>query len=249
MTEFDKFDTILGQPWLQAVNPDIDWSTKTICDRKTGEAMVFVDEYTVLVVVHHLEADAMAKLLRKQPADFFVTGLQEVQDVVDDIDTDQQPEWTTSLRYSLNELTDIIKEPGGLPQTRECDFEISFDCDKPPKERTYRMSPAELREFQVQLQDLLAKGWIRRSKSPYGALILFVRKKDGTMRMCVDYRKLNDLTRKDRTPLPRIDELLDSLYGAHFFSTMDLYKGYHQVRVKERDIHKTAFRTYYGLFE
>jgi hypothetical protein len=63
MTELDKFDIILGQPWLQAVNPDIDWSTKTICDRKTGEAMVFGDEYTVPVAVHHLEADAMAKLL------------------------------------------------------------------------------------------------------------------------------------------------------------------------------------------
>ena len=149
----------------------------------------------------------------------------------------------------MNEFTDIIKEPDGLPPTRECDFEINLECDEPPKERTYRMSPAELREVQVQLQDLLAKGWIRPSKSPYGAPILFVRKKDGTMRMCVDYRKLNDLTRKDRTPLPRIDELLDSLYGAQYFSTLDLYKGYHQVRVKERDIHKTAFRTHYGLFE
>jgi hypothetical protein len=70
------------------------------------------------------------------------------------------------------------------------------------------------------------------------------------MRMCVDYRKLNDLTRKDRTPLPRIEELMDSLYGAHYFSTLDLHtKGYHQVRVKERDIHKTTYRTRYGLFE
>jgi hypothetical protein len=69
------------------------------------------------------------------------------------------------------------------------------------------------------------------------------------MRMCVDYRKLNDLTRKDRIPLPQIDELLDSLYGTQYFSTLDMYKGYHQVRVKERDIHKTAFRTHYGLFE
>jgi hypothetical protein len=109
------------------------------------------------------------------------------------------------------------------------------------------MSPVELREVHVQLQDLLARGWIRPSKSPYGAPILLVRKKDGTMRICVDYRKLNDLTRKDRTPLPRIDELLDSLYGAHYFSTMDMYKGYHQVRVKERDIHKTTFRTHYGV--
>jgi hypothetical protein len=144
----------------------------------------------------------------------------------------------------LNGFTDIIKEPDGLPPTRVCDFEINLECDEPPKERTYRMSPAELRYVWVHLQDLLAKGWIRPSKSPYGTPILFVRKKDGAMRMCVDYRKLNDLTRKDRTPLPRIDELLDSLYGAHFFSTMDLYKGYHQVRVKERDMHKTAFRTH-----
>jgi hypothetical protein len=79
--------------------------------------------------------------------------------------------------------------------------------------------------------------------------MLFVLKKDGAMRVCVDYRKLNDPTRKDRTPLPRIDELLDSLHGARYFSTLDMYKGYHQVRVKERDIYQAAFRTHYGLFE
>jgi hypothetical protein len=107
------------------------------------------------------------------------------------------------------------------------------------------MSPAKIQEVQVQLQDLLAKGWIH----PYGPPILFVRKKDGTMRMCVDYRKLNDLTRKDRTPLRRIDELLDSLYGAHYSNTLDVYKGYHQVHTKERDTHKTTFRTPYELFE
>jgi hypothetical protein len=100
----------------------------------------------------------MAKQLRQQPADLFVIGLREVQDTVDDINSDQQPEWTTSLRDSLNEFTDISKEPDGLPPTRECDFEINLECDEPPKVRTYRMSPAELREVQVQLQDLLAKG-------------------------------------------------------------------------------------------
>jgi Holliday junction resolvase RusA-like endonuclease len=78
MTGHDKFNNMLGQPWLQAVNPDIDWSTKTIRDRKNGEAMVSDDEYTVHVAVHHLEADAMAKLLRQQPADLFVIGLREV---------------------------------------------------------------------------------------------------------------------------------------------------------------------------
>jgi hypothetical protein len=101
------------------------------------------------------------------------------------------------------------------------------------------MAPTKFREVKVQFQDLLAKGWIRPSKSPYGASTLFVRTKDGTMRMCVNYRKLNDLTRKKHTPLPRIDKLLDSLSGAHCFNTLDMYKGYQQVRVKERDIYKT----------
>jgi hypothetical protein len=100
----------------------------------------------------------------------------------------------------LERVYGILTEPDGLPPTRECDFEINFECDEPPMERTYRMSPVELRQVRVQLQDLLAKGWIRPSKSMYGAPILFVRKKDGTMRMCVDYWKLNDLTRKYRTP-------------------------------------------------
>jgi hypothetical protein len=105
MTKLNKFDIILGQ----SVNPDIYWSTKTIRDRKTGEAMVHGDEYTVHVAVHHLEADAMAKLLRQQPTDLFVIGLREVQDAVDDINTDQQPEWTTSLRDSLNELRTSLR--------------------------------------------------------------------------------------------------------------------------------------------
>jgi hypothetical protein len=177
MTEVDKFDIILGQPWLQAVNPHIDWSTKAIRDRKTGEAMVSGDEYTVHVAVHHLEADAMAKLLRQQPVDLFVIGPRKVHDAVDDISTDQQPEWTTSLRDSLNEFTDIIKEPGGVPPSRECDFEISLECDEPPKERTYRMSPAELREVQVQLQDLLAKaGFVRLNLRTVPRFYLYARR-------------------------------------------------------------------------
>jgi hypothetical protein len=112
--------------------------------------MVSGDENTVHVATHHLEADAMAKLLRQQPTDLFVIRLREVHDAVNDINTDQQPEWTTSLRDSMNEFTDIIKEPDGLPPTREYDFAINLECDEPPKERTYRMSLAELREVKVQ---------------------------------------------------------------------------------------------------
>jgi hypothetical protein len=131
MTELDKFDIIPGQPWLQAVNPDIDWSTEMIRDRKNGEAMVSCDEYTVPITLHHLRADAMAKLLGQQLANLFVIGLREVHDAVDDINTNQQPEWTTSLRDPLYEFTDIIKEHDDLPLTRECDFEINLECDEP----------------------------------------------------------------------------------------------------------------------
>jgi hypothetical protein len=104
-------------------------------------------------------------------------------------------------------------------------------------------------ELKKQLEELLEQGFIRPSVSPYGAPILFVRKKDGSLRMCVDYRALNKITIKNKYPLPRIDELLDRLHGAKFFSKLDLMSGYHQVRIKDQDVFKTAFRTRYGHYE
>jgi len=111
------------------------------------------------------------------------------------------------------------------------------------------MSSTELDELKKQLDDLISSGFIRPSKSPFGAPVLFVKKKDGTMRMCVDYRDLNRITIKNRYPLPRIDELFDRLHGAQWFSKIDLRSGYHQVRIHPDDIHKTAFRTRYGHYE
>ena len=113
----------------------------------------------------------------------------------------------------------------------------------------YRMSPLELEELRKQLDDLLEKGFIKPSKSPFGAPILFVHKKDGGLRMCVDYRALNKITVKNRYPIPRIDDLLDQLNGAKVFSKLDLASGYWQVRIAEGDTHKTAFRSRYGHFE
>ena len=111
------------------------------------------------------------------------------------------------------------------------------------------MAPVELRELKEQLKDLLEKGFIRPSMSPWGAPVLFVHKKDGSLRMCIDYRQLNKVTIKNKYPLPRIDDLFDQLQGAKCFSKIDLRSGYHQVRVKEKDIPKTAFRTRYGHYE
>ncbi|KAL5564996.1 hypothetical protein UlMin_028160 [Ulmus minor] len=111
------------------------------------------------------------------------------------------------------------------------------------------MAPAELKELQIQLQELLDKGFIRPSYSPWGAPVLFVKKKDGTLRMCIDYRELNKLTIKNKYPLPRIDDLFDQLKGAANFSKIDLSSGYHQLRIKDNDVPKTAFRTRYGHYE
>ena len=111
------------------------------------------------------------------------------------------------------------------------------------------MAPAELKELKEQLKDLLDKGFIRPSVSPWGAPVLFVRKKDGSLRMCIDYRQLNKVTIKNKYPLPRIDDLFDQLQGATCFSKIDLRCGYHQLRVRECDIPKTTFRTRYGHYE
>ncbi|GKD63054.1 putative reverse transcriptase domain-containing protein, partial [Tanacetum coccineum] len=113
----------------------------------------------------------------------------------------------------------------------------------------YRLAPSKMKELSEQLQKLSDKGFIRPSSSPWGAPVLFVKKKDGSFRMCIDYRELNKLTVKNRYPLPRIDDLFDQLQGSSVYSKIDLRSGYHQLRVREEDIPKTAFRTRYGYYE
>ena len=113
----------------------------------------------------------------------------------------------------------------------------------------HRMTPVELQELRVQLQELLDKGFIRPSTSQWGAPVPFAKKKDKTLRLCIDYRQLNRVTIKNRYLLPRIDDLFDQLRGARVYSKIDLRTDYHQLRVREIDIPKTTFRTSYGHFE
>jgi len=150
------------------------------------------------------------------------------------------------------EYTDLFKDdlPNQLPPERDVDHEIKLkDGATPPKKKLYRLSWQEEEVMKKQLNELLEKGFIRPSKSPYGAPVIFVKKKDGSLRMCVDYRSLNNMTVKNSYPLPRIDEMFDKLHGATIFSSLDCCSGYHQIRVKENDIEKTAFNTRYGQFE
>ena len=130
----------------------------------------------------------------------------------------------------------------GLPPDREVEFSIELEPSTAPISRCpYRMAPKELVEMKKQLEELLEKGFIRPSSSPWGCPAIFVKKKDGTLRMCVDYRPLNAVTIKNKYPLPRIDNLFDQLAGAKVFSRIDLRSGYHQIKIRPQDIPKIAF--------
>ena len=151
----------------------------------------------------------------------------------------------------VNEFTDVFPENlPGIPPSRAVDFGIELVPGTGPIFKApYRMAPAQLIELKSQLQDLLYKCFIRPSVSPWSAPMLFVKKKDGPMRLCIDYKELNKRTVKNKYPLPRIEDLFDLLREATVFSKIDLRSGYHQIKIKNDDIPKTAFQTRYGHYE
>jgi hypothetical protein len=151
----------------------------------------------------------------------------------------------------VREFPDVFPEElPGLPPDREVEFAIELiPGTSPISRRPYRMPPNELAELKVQLKELLDKGFIRPSKSEWGCPALFIKKKDQSLQMCVDYRPLNAVTIKNKYPLTRIDILFDQLSKAKVFSKIDLKTGYHQIKIRPQDVPKTAFSTRYGLYE
>jgi hypothetical protein len=175
--------------------------------------------------------------------------------VLDEYEPKEATKLVTSakcIKQVLEEFPDVMPEdlPKDLPPRRRVDHAIEVMPEvAPPAKAPYRMSHKKLKGLKFQLEELLAKGYIKLSKSPYGAPVLFVHKKDETLRMCVDYRALNKAMVKNRYPLPRIDDLFDRLSGAKVFSRIDLCSGYYQIRIAEGDEEKTACRTRYGSYE
>jgi hypothetical protein len=151
----------------------------------------------------------------------------------------------------VSEFPDVFpKELPGMPPEKKVEFAIELIPGTAPiSKRAYRVSRPELVELKKHIDELLEKGYIRPSTSPWAAPVLFMEKKDGTKRMCIDYRSLNEVTVKNKYPLPRIEDLFDQLRGVDVFSKIDLRSGYHQLRIRSSDILKTTFITKYGLYE
>lgn len=155
-----------------------------------------------------------------------------------------------AIQALLQKYKHLFQEPDSLPPPRECDHQISLvPGASPVNVRAYRYAPAQKNEIEKQLADMLKHGIIRPSYSPYASPVLLVRKKDGTWRFCVDYRHLNNITVKNKHPMPVVEELIDELAGAEWFSKLNFRSGYHQIRMAKGDEHKTAFRTHSGLYE
>ncbi|KAL0556706.1 hypothetical protein IC582_005221 [Cucumis melo] len=234
------FDVILGMDWLAANHASIDCSRKEVTFNPPSMASFKFKGGGSKSLPQVISAIRASKLLSQGTWGILAS-------VVDTREADV----SLSSEPVVRDYPDVFPEElPGLPPHREVEFAIELEPGTVPISRApYRMAPAELKELKVQLQELLDKGFIRPSVSPWGAPVLFVKKKDGSMRLCIDYRELNKVTVKNRYPLPRIDDLFDQLQGATVFSKIDLRSGYHQLRIKDDDIPKTAFRSRYGHYE
>ncbi|KAF5756264.1 putative nucleotidyltransferase, Ribonuclease H [Helianthus annuus] len=221
-----SFDVVIGMDWLSQHHAEILCKEKVIRIPRSSQEPLEVQgdkSGAVVGIISFLKAQ---KCLRKGHTAILalVTDASAKEKKLEDIPV-------------VRDFPQVFPEDlPGLPPHRQVEFQIE-------------LAPTELEELSKQLQELLEKGFIRPSSSPWGAPVLFVKKKDGTFRMCIDYRELNKVTVKNRYPLPRIDDLFDQLQGSCYYSKIDLRSGYHQLRVRDEDVSKTAFRTRYGHYE
>ncbi|GJV67057.1 putative reverse transcriptase domain-containing protein [Tanacetum coccineum] len=233
-----SFDVIIGMDWLRRCHAVI------VCDEKLvqipygNETLTFCGNESSNGRESRLTVISCSKA-----QEYMAKGCQEriikKRTKNEAKSTKPDSEWKSRKRQSQS-----------FPPARPVEFQIDLTPGAAPVARApYRLAPSEMKELSEQLQELSDKGFIRPSSSPWGAPVLFVKKKDGSFRMCIDYRELNKLAVKNRYPLPRIDDLFDQLQGSSIYSKIDLRSGYHQLKVREQDIPKTAIQTRYGHYE
>ena len=236
----ESYDVILGMDWLSDNYAQLDCRHKTITIGKPGEESITWQGHRKKGQKFLLSATVARRSISKGAQCFLAYLINK---------PDHQPK-IDEVRV-VRDFRGVFPEKlDSLPPERDVEFAIDLVPGTTPLSKApYRMAPAELKELKTQLQELLDSGFIRPSSSPWGSPVLFVKKKDGTLRMCIDYRGLNQVTIKNKYPLPRIDELFDQLQGSTVFSKLDLRQGYYQLRIKECDIPKTALNSRYGHYE
>ncbi|KAL5837054.1 hypothetical protein ACOSQ3_014223 [Xanthoceras sorbifolium] len=214
---FHEFDVILGMDWLTRHKVMIDCELKRVILRTADGAEITMVGERMDFLSNVISTTAACKLIRKGCEAYLaqVVDSRKVASTIQNIPT-------------VCDFADVFPEElPGLPPQRDVEFVINVvPSTSPVSIAPYKMAPAELKELKIQLHELLDKGFIRPSVSSWGALVLFVKKKDGSLRLCIDYRQLNKLTVKNKYPLPRIDDLFDQLRGACVFSKIDLRSGY-----------------------
>nr|GEU51723.1 putative reverse transcriptase domain-containing protein [Tanacetum cinerariifolium] len=245
--EMGSFDVIIGMDWL------VKYHAVIVCDEKLvrvhfgDEILIFHGDGINNGRESRLNIISCTKtqryLLKGCPIFLAHVTTKEAEDKTKEMRLEDVP--------IVQDFPEVFPEDFlGIPSTRQVEFQIDLVHGAALVAQTpYRLTPSEMKELSDQIKELADKGFIRPSSSPWGAPVLFVKKKDGSFRMCIDYRELNKLTVKNQYPLARIDDLFDQLQGSSVYSNIDLRSGYHQLRVREEDIPKTAFRTRYGHYE
>ncbi|KAL1925478.1 uncharacterized protein VTP21DRAFT_361 [Calcarisporiella thermophila] len=229
VTELAGPEVVLGKNWLTYRDVNVHHPTNVATFKVNDKEYKFthIDDAGGKALPGISTISAMqAKWVLKRGEQLYA---MVVTDTGEQKQVDAQPP-PPEIQSLLNEFKDVFPEslPAGLPPQREVDHRIELiPGSEPPARAPYRMSQPELQELKRQIDELLEKEFIKPSTSPYGASVLFAPKRDGTLRLCTDYRALNKATIKNRYPLPRIDDLLDQHHGAKYFTRMDLRQGYH----------------------
>src|SRR6266496_4906169 len=257
-----QFDAIVGMPFFRQNEIDLAGLESGIIEVNGSKVPMIRGDMDMKESPGSMETPIIGMISRKrlkkelkhdEIEELYLATIQEANDdmgisisasiiqQLDDIPNWIRKDYGTVLREEL---------PPQMPPTRSVDHQIPLKPDMPPPFKgIFRLSQLELRELKWQLDQLLKDGKIRPSTSPYGAPVLFAKKKDGKLRMCIDYRALNSQTIQNRYALPRIDELFNCLHGAKVFSKLDLTSGYYQIAINPKDRYKTAFRMHYGHYE
>ncbi|GJY16523.1 putative reverse transcriptase domain-containing protein [Tanacetum coccineum] len=245
--ELGSFDVIIGMDWLAKYHAVI------VCDEKVvripyGDEVLIIrgDDYEngSKSKLNIISCTKTQKYMQKGCQVYLA---QVTSKKTDDKSEEKRLEDVPIVREFLEVFPEYLP---GLPLARQVEFQINLVPGAAPVARaSYRLALAEMQELSTQLQELFDRGFIRASSSPLGAPVLFVKKKDGSFWMCIDYSKLNKLTVKNQYPLLRINDLFDQLLGSRVYSKIDLKSSYHQPKVREEDIPKTTFRTRYGHYE